>query len=126
MSFVPKYALVWCEIPTTDLEKSVAFYNAVMDYNLTINNDGPNPMALLPVEDMATGTGGHIYPGKPAGDGSGPTVHLAVPDTLDATAKRWKAEGGTVLSEAITIPGGSFIYATDLDGNSIGLFKAAG
>jgi hypothetical protein len=38
---------------------------------------------------------------------------------------RVKASGGEVLSPTIDIPAGSFFYATDPDGNSIGLFTAA-
>ena len=35
--------------------------------------------------------------------------------------------GGTVLPmPPVTIPPGRFVYATDLDGNSFGLFEPAG
>ena len=64
-----------------------------------------------------------VYRPEPAAPGTGPTLHLAVPDTLEATAARCEQAGGTVKSDAITIPPGRFIYVEDPDGNSLGLFE---
>ncbi|RBW42357.1 VOC family protein [Loktanella sp. D2R18] len=114
--------MVWAEIPVTDMDKSVAFYSEVFGYQMSIDNSGPNPMAVLGSEMNAVG--GHLYPGKPAADG-GNTIHLCVPDTLEAAIERCQAAGGKVVSPAITIPPGRFVYAKDLDGNSIGLFERA-
>ena len=123
MTYKPANAVVWAEIPVSDLDAAVTFYNTVFDYGLTVEEMGPNPVAMLPYE--GGGTAGHLYPGTPAKDGSGPTVHMAVSDTVEATAERWKAAGGTQLSEPITIPFGRFAYMLDPDGNSIALFEAA-
>ena len=68
--------------------------------------------------------GGHIYPGTPARE-NGPTLHFAVPDTLEAASSRCWEAGGTVKGDPIAIPAGRFQYALDPDGNSIGLFEAA-
>ena len=112
--------VVWSEIPVTDMKKSVAFYNEVFGYDMQIDTSGPNPMATLGgAMDTA---GGHLYPGTPAADG-GNTLHIALPDSLEAGMKRCQAAGGTVVSPAIEIPPGRFAYAKDLDGNSIGLFE---
>ncbi|MEJ8561395.1 VOC family protein [Yoonia sp. GPGPB17] len=113
--------MVWGEIPVTDMDKSVAFYNAVFGYDMKIDNSGPNPMAVL--GSLENTAGAHLYPGKPAPD-SGNTIHLGLTDRLEAGIDRcWKA-GGQVLSPPIDIPAGRFAYAKDLDGNSIGLFEA--
>lgn len=56
-------------------------------------------------------------------EGRGPTVHLTVPDTLEAAVARVEPAGGKVLSPAIPIPVGRFVYITDPDGNSVGLFQ---
>jgi predicted enzyme related to lactoylglutathione lyase len=70
-----------------------------------------------------SGVGGHLYPGKPAAAGTGPTIHLVV-DDVDAAAGRVKDAGGQVVSPVISIPAGRFAYCLDLDGNSFGVFSA--
>lgn len=114
---------VWFEIPVTDLDRARAFYSAVLGRELSRTDDGPNPMVAF--TDMSdAGVSGHLYPGKPAGAGTGATIHLAAPDGLDAVAERVRAAGGEVVSEPIKLPSGAFFYATDPDGNSIGFFGA--
>ncbi|GIT91869.1 hypothetical protein JANAI62_23260 [Jannaschia pagri] len=118
----PANALVWAEIPVSDLTKGSAFYGAVLGYDLTPEQMGPNMTAVLPTAD-GQGASGHLYEGKPSGDGRGPTVSLAVLDPLeDVMSRVWQA-GGKVLGEVITIPFGSFFYAEDPDGNSLSFFR---
>jgi predicted enzyme related to lactoylglutathione lyase len=112
---------VWAEIPVTDMNRSVAFYNSVFGYDMTIDESGPNPMAILGGQ-MDT-VGGHLYPGKPSGDG--PTIHIALPDGLEQASDRCRASGGEVLGDPISLPVGRFVYARDPDGNSLGLFEVA-
>ena len=121
MPFHPQHTVCWFEIPVSDLEKSIAFYDAVLDTNLTIDNNGPNPMAMFPTADTTNGISGHLYPGTPSEHGS--TIHLVAPDDLAATRKRVEAAGGKVESPDIPLPSGAFFYARDLDGNSIGFFQ---
>ena len=118
--------LVWSEIPVSDLEKACVFYAEIFGYKMEIDNSGPNPMAVLNGE--MNGPAGNLYPGKPAAAGSGPTVHLALApgDTVEAAAKRVSAQGGKVSGPLVEMPFGRWSYATDPDGNSIGLFEAAG
>ena len=118
-------ALVWAEIPVTDLKKSVAFYDKVFGFTLTIDESGPNPVAIFPDKDAMV-VGGHLYPGKPASDGQGVTPHLAVPGSLEDAMERCTNAGGSLRSPIVTIPPGRFAYAQDPDGNSIGLFETAG
>lgn len=112
---------VWFEIPVSDLERARAFYSAVLSRELSQQEGGPNPIVAF--TDMADGgVSGHLYPGRPAAMGTGSTIHLAAPDGLDATAERVRQAGGEVVSDPIEIPSGTFFYATDPDGNSIGFF----
>ncbi|MEM6825836.1 MAG: VOC family protein [Pseudomonadota bacterium] len=118
-----KPILVWSEIPVTDMDRALAFYNSVFGWQMTIDESGPNPMATLG-GDLET-IGGHLYPGTPASD-NGPTVHIAVPGKLEDHVARVGPAGGEVVSPAIEIPPGRFAYIKDPDGNSIGLFEPKG
>lgn len=71
----------------------------------------------------AGGIAGHLYPGKAAPDGTGPTIHLASRDGLENALERVKEAGGRVVSDVISIPTGRFAYCRDPDGNSIGVFS---
>ena len=122
MSFIPENFTVWAEIPVTDIDRAIAFYNAVFDTEMKKDETGPNPMAMFPTSDPENGIAGHLYPGKPAPEGAGPTVHLASPGTLEDALERVRQAGGQVLSDPISIPAGRFAYCLDLDGNSIGIF----
>lgn len=121
MSYTPAHFACWFEIPVTDLDAAMAFYGEVFQMELTVDNTGPNPMVNFPTKSPEQGVSGHLYPGKPSSDGS--TIHLVVPDSLDATRKRVEAAGGKIVSPDIEIPPGTFCYAQDPDGNSIGLFQ---
>ncbi len=123
MSFTPQNSVVWFEIPVTDMARAKAFYGAVLQNQLTDQNDGPNPMAVFSSASNAS-VSGHLYPGKPAAPGTGSTIHLAVAAPLEAAMERVTANGGQVVSPAIQIPAGRFAYCLDPDGNSIGLFTA--
>ena len=124
MADTPKNTAVWFEIPVTDLDASKRFYEEVLSISMRRDDTGPNPMIMFSgMEDM--GVSGHLYPGKPAETGTGNTIHLAVEGTLADAMGRVNAAGGQVLSPAIDIPAGNFFYATDPDGNSIGLFTFA-
>lgn len=124
MSFQPDNFVVWMELPVTDLTKAIAFYNEVFKTELKLETDmGPNHIAMFPTGD-GNGVAGHLYPGTPPAKGSGPTMHLACPDTLEATMERFVNEGGEVISDPIGIPAGRFAYCLDPDGNSIGLFAS--
>ena len=119
-SFVPAKASIWFEIPVTDMARSQAFYGAVLQNGLQLDEAGPNPVAMFAAEDkMASG---HVYPGKPATPGTGPTIHLAVAAPIEAAMQRVAEHGGKVVSPVIEIPAGRFAYCLDPDGNSFGLF----
>lgn len=118
----PVNSAVWFEIPVRDMEKAKAFYSEVLMTGFTDNNDGPNPMAVFAYTGGGKGVSGHLYPGRPAAAGTGPTIHLMVSDDLRSAMSRLEAAGGKVVSPIVEIPAGRFAYCLDPDGNSIGLF----
>ena len=121
MSDTPNNTCVWFEIPSTDLDRSKTFYETVLGIDMVRSDDGPNPMVMFTsMEDQ--GVSGHIYPGTPAKEGAGNTIHLGVTDKLEDAMARVDGVGGNVVSDIIPIPYGRFVYCLDPDGNSIGLF----
>ncbi|MEL7177059.1 MAG: VOC family protein [Pseudomonadota bacterium] len=121
MSYTPANPVVWSEIPVRDLQKASAFYAAITGMEMQLNEMGPQPIMIFSADK---GVSGHLYEGTPASDG-GPTIHLAAKGTIDEMKARVWDAGGKVVSDPIAIPDGRFIYCTDLDGNSIGLFEAS-
>ena len=122
---IPENAVVWIEVPSNDIDRAAEFYDAVLKTNLFKEETGPNPVMMFPTDPPMQGIAGHIYPGKPAGDGSGPTIHFNSPDKLEHALERVRSAGGQVLSDPIQIPPGRFAYCLDLDGNSISIFEGA-
>lgn len=115
----PMNAVVWAEIPVSDLKASMAFYAQVLGNELTLN-----PMAPIPMADFAYdgGVAGHLYEGAP-GKGAGPTVHLAIPGSVEEAISAVRGAGGEAEDMIVEIPPGRFAIAQDLDGNRIGLFE---
>ncbi|MFQ6551406.1 VOC family protein [Aestuariibius insulae] len=122
MAFTPTHTVCWIEIPVTDLDASQAFYAKVFDWDMTRMEEGPNPTVFFKPDPMSDGVSGHLYPGKPSENG--PTIHLVVPDSLKAAKERCASAGGKLVGDDTDLPVGTFCYAHDLDGNSIGLFEA--
>ena len=114
--------VVWTEIPVTDLKAASAFYGEVFGWNMEITQMGPNEVATFNAmtDDDPNAVAGHLYPGTPA---AGSTIHIALPDTVEAGAERCIKAGGQVMGPVIDIPQGRFQYAADPDGNSIALFE---
>ena len=124
MAFTPANPVVWAEIFVKDLAKAVDFYNATFDYGMSITTDmGPQPMAIFPSSESPSGVSANLTQGTPGGNS---VIHLLVPDTLEAATERARAAGGHVDDEVVDIPPGRFSFATDPDGNRIGLFQPRG
>lgn len=121
MSYLPENALVWAELPVSDLEKAIKYYSEVTGCAFERDDSGPNPIAVMKAQDK--GVALHLYPGQPAKDGRGPTLHLSCAGTLEDTLLRVRDADGEVLSPIIDIPPGRFFYTKDPDGNSVGFFE---
>ena len=114
--------VVFTEIPVEDPARARAFYEALLDGELTEELNGPNPIWMFPSDEDGH-SAGHLYPGTPARNGAGMTAHFVVGDDLDLAMGRVRRGGGTVVSLVLDLDIGSFFYAIDTEGNSLGLFK---
>lgn len=110
------------EIPVTDLERAIAFYEAVFELKLErIVIDG-HPMALFPLQEEQEGCSGALAQGDsyvPSLNGT--RVYLAVAD-LDQALVRAVAAGAAILYPATQV-GEQFRVAEccDSEGNRIAL-----
>lgn len=115
--------IVFAEIPVANMARAKTFYETLLDAPMTIDTTmGPIPKAALPFPDE-TGVSGHIIEGKPAQKGQGTVTHMAISDDLHAAMDRVRKGGGDIISDIINIPLGSFFYAYDTEGNTLGIFK---
>ncbi|MEO0543886.1 MAG: VOC family protein [Pseudomonadota bacterium] len=115
---------VWFEIPVTDLHRAQTFYEAVLNTKMIRTTDPSTPNEMVWFNDpQAPVASGHLYPGDPASEGKGNTIHMLAIEPLEDVMPRVEAAGGKIVSPIIDIPAGRFVYTTDPDGNSIGLFN---
>lgn len=122
---LPQNAIVWNEIPVPDLDAAIPFYEALTGFPPVLVENAPFPHAVLGYDRETEGVSGFLRPGTPAAPGTGPILHLRVAGTVEKAAARCRAAGGKVLGDPVTIPAGTYVYAQDPWGNSIGLFTPA-
>lgn len=114
--------VVWTEIPVSDMARAMKFYETVLGAPLTMNTEGPVPVAMFPA-DNKDGVSGNLIPGTPAKKGEGTIAHLNASCDLETAKARVLEGGGEVVSDIINIPVGAFFYAIDTEGNTLGLFR---
>ena len=123
-----KNAITWFEIPSTQLDKAQAFYEAVLECKMRREPMGPSQGAVFPY-DAEEGVGGAILAGPtaPAPASGGTLIYLDASPSLDAAlARAVKAGGKVALPRQALPPGlGYFAHITDLDGNRVGLHALA-
>lgn len=123
-----KTAISWFEIPTTDLDRAQAFYEAVLGRPMQRGGYGPDS-AVFAYDRESGATGGALLAGagaQPPSD-KGTLVYLDATPALDAALERVLAQGGSVLLPRQALPPGLgfFAHIRDLDGNRVGLHALA-
>ena len=121
MTDMTRGQIVFTEIPATVPERARRFYETLLEGPLTREDGGPAPIWVLPHAEGAHACG-HITEGQPAA-GGGMIAHFAVTGDLAAAMTRVRTGGGEVVSDVVDIPVGSFFYARDSEGNSLGIFR---
>lgn len=119
-----KNAITWFEIPTTQLDRAQAFYEAVLGQPLRRENMGPSEGAVFAYDGAADGVGGALMmgPTAPQVSGGGTLVHLDASPSLDAALERVVAHAGTdngAPGERPYHPGYYAAFVLDLDVNNI-------
>ncbi len=116
-----KNAINWFEIPVTDFERAISFYENVLDINLQRENMDDINLAIFPADETAIA--GAIVKAdflKPGEQGS--LVYLNVEGMMDAVIERAQAQGSNVLFPKTHIGEPGYIaHISDSEGNKIGL-----
>ena len=110
----------WVEIPATDFERAVNFYNAVFNLDLEPMDFGHEKMACLPNDEGAISLAPDFKPSE-----NGVLVSLETGDDLDVTIERITANGGKIVKPKTKIEAegrGYFALFLDTEGNRLGLY----
>jgi len=116
----------WFEIPVTDMDRAVKFYETVFDFKLQREKMGELDMAWFPSKEEATGSPGSLVcmPGyyKPSADGS-LLYFTANSGDVSIEISRVENAGGKVLMERkqISEEYGYMALFLDSEGNRIAL-----
>lgn len=116
----PTPVTTWFEIPATDFNRAVAFYEKVFNINLEREEMDAIAMAVFPHRDAQTaGAVVHGGPYKPSPDGV--CIYL-YSDEFDGVLVRVEENGGQVILPRMSIgPNGYIAHFLDCEGNRIGL-----
>lgn len=110
------------EIPVTDMNRAVAFYEAVFGHRLTRKTVDGYAMAFFPRAEGQPGASGALAMGdvyRPSHDG--PVIYFDVPD-IEAVLARAASRGGRVLYPRKDIGAAGFVAEIeDSEGNRIAL-----
>ena len=124
-----KDAISWFEIPTTQLDRAQAFYEAVLGRPMRREAMGPSQGAVFAYDPAQDGVGGALMmgPTAPAVSQAGTLVYLDATPSLDAALQRALDAGGAVALPRQALPPGMgfFAHILDLDGNRVGLHALA-
>lgn len=120
----------WFEIPVTDMDRAVKFYETVFDFKLQRENLGELDMAWFPWKENVPGSPGSLVcmPGhyQPSADGSLLYFTANSGDVANELSRVEKA-GGKVLMERkqISEEHGYMALFLDSEGNRIALHSRA-
>ena len=111
----------WFEIPATDFQQAVHFYNQIYGIEMEQNITDVNAMAFFPV---TSGIGGAVIagPGSIPSD-TGPLIYLNGGDDLNNVLNKIEEAGGRIVmpKTLISKDAGYFAIFIDSQGNKLAL-----
>lgn len=114
---------VWFEIPASNFERAVKFYEAVFQVSLKREKIGGD-LAVFPGSDGSVNGAVVSQQGYvPAANGA--VVYLNTGDDMKPYLERVVAGGGSIITPKTALPPGMGHYAHfgDTEGNRVGLFS---
>lgn len=117
--------ITWFEIPSSDFERAIRFYQTLLNVELKRDEMSGIAMALFPVEDPQTGGAVvHGAPYKPSADGVCP--YLYTTDLSGALNRAAKMGSQIVMPKTFLGPEIGYIaLLIDSEGNRIGLHTSS-
>ena len=111
----------WVEIPTTDFERAVNFYNKVFRLDLQSSDYGLEKMACFPNDEGAIVFSPGHHPSS-----NGPIISFNSQDSIDQTLNVAIENGAEILVDKTKIQAegrGYFALFLDSEKNKIGLYS---
>lgn len=115
----------WFEIPVSDIERAVKFYNTIFEGECSpVSDDGTRKTALLPF-GMAEGGGSLTQTEGFSPGADGVVVYITGGDDLQNVLDRVEAAGGAVVYPKTAMGEDMGYLATfrDSEGNTLGLYS---
>ena len=117
-------AINWFELPATNFDRAVAFYETVLGQPMRREDFGDDQNAIFPYEE-GKGIGGAITNAKytqPSANGAVVYLNTRSADNLDQVLGRVETAGGKVVMPKTDIgPVGFIAMIIDTEGNRVGL-----
>ncbi len=119
-------AIGWFEVPVTDMDRAIKFYETVLDVQLSRNQMGPLDMAWFPMTDESYGSAGSLvcHPEFYKPSTNGVVVYFtAHSGDLNNELSRVADAGGKVLQAKTKISDdyGFMALIIDSEGNRVAL-----
>lgn len=116
-----QHSINWFEIPSTDFDRAVTFYTALLGQPLHRDTFMGVPHGFFPYEPGVI-SGAVIGGGVPGA--SGPLLYLNAGNDLDALLARVEAAGGQIVQPRTSLgPQGFMAVIIDSEGNRIALHQ---
>src|SRR4051812_3170867 len=109
--------ICYLEIPTADIERSVAFYTGVFGWKTRRRGDGATAF-----DDAVGEVSGAWVTGRPVSRTPGLLLYVMV-DSVSATVEKIIAEGGRIVQPLGADAPELTARFADLDGNVLGLYQ---
>lgn len=119
-------AISWFEVPSTDFERAVAFYEAILECPMQrMEIPGANQpllMAMFPSEGEGVG-GALVYVPEHKPATAGPLLYLNANPDLNTVLSRVEQAGGTIIMAKTELPNsfGFMAIFIDSEGNHMAL-----
>ena len=124
-----EHALDWFEIPVTDMNRAIRFYETASASKLRREAfGGPGQeLAVFPAKDEAAVKGALLFAphAKPSAEGT--VVYLNAAPSIDAWLERAQRAGGKLALPKTELPDGMgfFAHVLDTEGNRVGVHAMA-